>query len=190
MTNGFELLKTRKIDNQLNISEFENKFGFSMPPLFKMFISTFELGPDTFKREMFLNPLRDEKYIISAPLYYPLQDDEKWFLSISNFDNIEKIYQDWNSFVKNEKEWLEYGFLRIADIGQGGGLFIGTRPENVDQIFQVVWDREENYFKVTESIFELVRGFELTEVDEILPDGFLKSQLYKNFGEDFWRIKI
>jgi DNA helicase HerA-like ATPase len=189
MKNGFELLKTRTIEEKLNISEFEKKFNFSLPPLYKLFLATFHLGENSLKRETFLNPKYNEEYIISAPLYFPLKDDDLWFLSISHFDTLEEVYHNWESYMKHEQQWEEYGFLKIAGIGRGGGLFIGTRPENSDKIFEVVWDFDEPYFEVCENIFSLVRGLVLTEVEETLPDGFLRSDLYKNFGEKFWRVE-
>lgn len=189
LVGGFQLLKTRKVEEKIDLQKIEDQFGFSLPPLYRLFVSTFHLGKGTFEREVFLNPLRNELYDFKAPLYYPLEADEKWFLSVSYFDTIEQIYMDWSTYMKKEKEWMEYGFIRIAGIGQGGGLFIGTRPENVDVVFEVIWDFEEPYFKVADNILELMKGFTFTENNKPLADGFLSNQLYKQWDENFWRVR-
>jgi len=87
----------------------------------------------------------------------PIADDEKWFLSISNFDNIEKIYQDWNSFVKNEKEWLEYGFLRIADMVKAAD-YLSVQTGKCRSNFSSVWIEKRTTSKLLKSIFELVEA--------------------------------
>ncbi len=189
MQRGFELLETRKFGESLNVEEVEKQFGFTLPPFYRLFIETFETGTKSLKSECFFNPKRNEKYILTAPLFEPLKDNEKWFLSISSFFSIQEIFNDWNSYLKNEKEWDEFKFLRISDIGQGGGLFVSTRPVDVDVIYQVVWDWEEPYFKVADNIFEFIKGFTLPPATNPLPENYETSQLYKNYGEDFWRVR-
>jgi hypothetical protein len=189
MQRGFELLQTRELGEQSSVLSYEKQFNFKLPPLYKLFIDIFITGDNSFKTEYFLNPKRNEKYILNAPLYEPLKDNEKWFLSITKLDEIEKVYNDWNSYLKNEKEWDVFKLLKIADTGQGGGLFVSTQTKDLDVIYQVVWDWDEPYFKVAENIFELVKGFVLPEIKDPLFDGYTVSQLYKNFGEDFWRIR-
>jgi len=189
MKRGFELVKTRKLINKIDFLEIESKLGYSLPPLYKLFIQNFETGKNSFVNDLFLNPKRNENYILNAPLYEPLKDNEKWFLSISYFDDINKVVNDWGSYLCNEKEWDDFKFLRIADIGQGGGLFVSTRKEDLDVIYQVVWDWDEPYFKVADNIFELIKGFVLTDVSGDIADDYNTSQLYKNYGEDFWRVR-
>lgn len=189
MERGFELLKTRKFGESFNLEEIEKQFGFVFPPFYRLFIETFETGKQSFKSEYFLNPKRNEKYILNAPLFEPLKDNEKWFLSISGFFSIQEIYNDWNNYLKNEKEWEEFRFLRISDIGQGGGLFVSTRPEDLDVIYQVVWDWDEPYFRVADNIFEFIKGLTLPLATNPLPDNYDTSKLYKNYGEDFWRVR-
>ena len=190
MLHGFQLLKTRRPDENINLSKIESDFGFSLPPLFKIFLSTFQLGKNNvLKTEKYLHPRLGDYFICSAPLYFPLKDNNKWFLSVSYFESIEQILNDWKSYSKNEKEWTEYGFLRIAGIGQGGGLFVGTRSDTKDAIYQVVWDWEEPYMKVAENIFEFIKGFVHTSDSLILREEYSQSQLYKNWDEDFWRIR-
>lgn len=189
MKRGFELIRTRELTDKIIITEKENQLGFTLPPLYKFFIEHFQTGKGSFINDFFLNPKRNENYIINTPLYEPLKDNEKWFLSISYFNDIDKVVNDWKSFLCHEKEWSEFKFLRIADIGQGGGLFVSTRKEDLDVVYQVVWDWEEPYFKVADNIFELVKGFVMCDIKGVIADNYNTSQLYKKFGEDFWRVR-
>lgn len=189
MRKGFELIRTRGLSDKIKITEIENQLGFTLPPKYRLFIEHFETGKGSFINDVYLNPKRNENYILNAPLYEPLNDNEKWFLSVSNFDNIDKVANDWKSYLCHEKEWIEFKFLRIADIGQGGGLFVSTRNEDLDAIYQVVWDWEEPYFKVVDNIFELVKGFIMPDINGAIQDNYNTSQLYKNYGDDFWRVR-
>ena len=53
----------------------------------------------------------------------------------------------------------------------------------------MVWDWEEPYMKVAENIFEFIKGFVHTSDSLILREEYSQSQLYKNWDEDFWRIR-
>ncbi|MFC3812135.1 SMI1/KNR4 family protein [Lacihabitans lacunae] len=189
MRKGFELIRTRELTDKINITETEKQLGFSLPPLYKFYIEHFKTGKGSFFNDFFLNSKRNEKYLLNTPLYEPLKDNEKWFLSISYFDDIDKVANDWKSYLCHEKEWSKFKFLRIADIGQGGGLFVSTKNEDLDVIYQVVWDWEEPYFKVADNIFELVKSFVLPDIKGILADNYHASKLYKNYEEDFWRVR-
>ena len=189
MKRGFELIKTRQFSDKVKITEIENQLGFTLPPLYRFFIDHFETGSkNSFKCEMYYDNNLKEYYYATGVVFEPLKDNEKWFLSVSNFDDIYKVANDWKSFLCHEKEWIKFKFLKIADIGQGGGLFVSTRKEDFDVIYQVVWDWEEPYFKVADNIFELMRGF-VEYIPETLQTGVKKTQLYKKYGEDFWRIR-
>lgn len=189
MRKGFELIRTRELSNRIKTTEIEDKLGFSLPPLYKFFIELFEIGSKSpFKCDMYYDNNLKEQYYATGVIYEPLKDNEKWFLSVSYFDDVDKVVNDWKSYLCHEREWSEFKFLRIAGIGQGGGLFVSTRSEDLDVIYQVVWDWEEPYFKVADNIFEFMKGF-VEYMPETLQTGIKKSQLYKNYGEDFWRVR-
>jgi hypothetical protein len=86
-------------------------------------------------------------------------------------------------------EDLDRGLIRIADIGLGGGLFLATRQSEVDNIVLSIWDRDPVYEKLADNIFEFVRGLVLQPVKESELVEIKYSQLYKNWGEDFWRVR-
>ena len=88
--------------------------------MYKLFVKTFRLGKNSFKEEYFFNHTWQEKWPFNGNLYEPLENDERWFLSLPYFDSIEEVCNDWVEYKKEEREWVEYGFLRISGIGRGG----------------------------------------------------------------------
>lgn len=160
MRKGFELIKTRELSDKIKATEIEQKLGFALPPLYKFFIELVETGnKNSFKCDKYYDNNLKEQYYATGIIYEPLKDNEKWFLSVSYFDDIDEVVNNWKSYLCYEKEWIKYKFLRIAGIGQGGGLYVSTRAEDLDVIYQVIWDWEEPYFKVADNIFELMKGF-------------------------------
>ena len=67
-------------------------------------------------------------------------------------------------------------------------MFLGTRGEHIDRIFRVIWDGPEDYEKISENIFELIRGLVEVEDPEGLFDGEGYSSLSKEWGDDFWKV--
>jgi hypothetical protein len=189
MLRGFQLLETYLPNEKVDVEEIEKKLGFSLPPMYKLFVKTYRLGKNSFKEEFFLNPTWNAKYTVSVPLYEPLENDERWFLSLPYFDSIDDVCDFWLEYKKGEREWMEYRFLRISGIDRGGGIYVGTTPQDLDIIYQVVWDDEDYYMKLADNIFEFIKGFVLRERKSKLSDGYLPSQLYKNYGEDIWRVR-
>ncbi|MDR3287697.1 MAG: hypothetical protein LBT27_09680 [Prevotellaceae bacterium] len=186
---GFEFLTTRTLENTINLDEYESKFAFELPQLFKLFYSTFLTGKNySLKNDIYYDSRFKDYYSCSGAIYYPLQNNEIWFISVSYFYDIEQIYNDWYSFLQYEEGWTNYKFLKIADIGRGGGLYISTKSEDADNIYIIVWDNGEPYF-AAKNIFEFMKGFVEFVPEEKLQTGIKISQLYRNFGENFWRIK-
>lgn len=189
MKRGFELLTTREPDEKVDFEKLEAELGFAFPPLFKLFHATFRSGEKyPLKCDYYLHPGFDDLYYCSGPLYKPLEDSSHWFLSVSFFDEPAQIVHNWKSWLAEENDWIEFGLLRIAEIGRGGGLFVGTRGEMSDAIYEVVWDNSEPYFKVADNMFEFIKGFEQVNAEPVMHTGIRLDQLYKNFGDTFWRV--
>ena len=186
---GFELLKTRKQDDRIDIDTLESTHKIVLPPLYKLFVSTFYLGERCMDFEKFYSPVYKD-YLASAEIsYYPLADGDRP-LDIASFIEIDDVLDVWDKSLKLEPEWEKWGFLFITYIGMGGGLYVGTREENKDKIFRVVWDWEEPYEEICDNIFELVRGLVgIYSPEDVLPGNVTHDQLYKNFGDEYWNVR-
>lgn len=66
MKRGFELIKTKQVSNEKKITEIQSKLGFALPPMYKLFLENFETGKGSFINDVFLNPKRNENYIINS----------------------------------------------------------------------------------------------------------------------------
>ena len=57
-----------------------------------------------------------------------------------------------------------------------------------DKIYLVVWDWDKDYQYVANNIWEYYSGLKIIE-DFSNMGKYEYSQLYKNWGEDFWRVR-
>ncbi|MBV8252028.1 MAG: hypothetical protein JO154_05425 [Chitinophaga sp.] len=189
MKAGFELFKTRRHDDRIDIAALEAQYNIQLPPLYKLFASTFHLDDYPPFTDQYYVPHLDQYRYTGDIAYLPLYDDEENRLHLL-LDNIEYALRTHKNCFATEVEWQKFGFFRIGGIGMGGGLFVGTREENNDRIFRVRWDWPQEYDDICDNIFELVRGLTMI-YDPNDPPAFISSydQLYKNWGDEFWRIK-
>jgi hypothetical protein len=186
MEKGFQLLKTRDIRETVVISQLENKFQISLPPLYRLFCQVFDAGK--FKVEEYLHPTLKEKFMCSGTYYFPKGLGEN-NIGITTLYSVDMVFENRITGEGYGDEDLERGLIRIADIGLGGGLFLATHQSEVDNIILSIWDRDPVYEKLTDNIFEFVRGLVLAPVKESDLMGVSYSQFYKNWGEDFWRVR-
>jgi hypothetical protein len=186
MEKGFQLIRTRDIREIIDVSRLENEYQVSFPPLYKLFCQLFDAGE--FKVEEYLHPTLKEKLICSGTYYFPkgLGENNIGITSLYSVDMVLKKRLNVEGYTDED---LDRGLIRIADIGLGGGLFLATRQSEVDNIVLSIWDRDPVYEKLADNIFEFVRGLVLQPVKESELVEIKYSQLYKNWGEDFWRVR-
>ncbi|KAB7731153.1 hypothetical protein F5984_10110 [Rudanella paleaurantiibacter] len=182
--NGLELLVPRTQGEQLNISSFEESNGIKLPPVYKAFIRSYKLlGDDTI-----INPYN---------FYYPPQDRTRNF-GDANHQNIDvllgafyepvKCMELMNEFYPQEDAiWQQEVFL-IGTNDMNHALLVGIGSANLDRIIIDRPDLEPRFISVAEDILDLIRGFSIRPEERMLYGPKL-SQLYKNWGEDFWRIR-
>ncbi|MCU0338138.1 MAG: hypothetical protein MUF12_09820 [Sediminibacterium sp.] len=196
--NGFKLLNTRSLNDPFNSQEFEEMIGFSLPPLYKAFLETFYMGSirpngkydDGLQKEEFYSETFKNFYSLyyvnnviysSAPLFYKPEE------SISVF----------KEFIDDAELFFEHGIFDAFPIGFGnsvGGpiLFVGIKEYNLDKIYVARTDSRKGVWTfLANNIFEFIRGFEIVEYteEECKKYGFTYDKLYRNWGEDFWRVR-
>ncbi|RBL89993.1 hypothetical protein [Chitinophaga flava] len=190
MRSGFELFKTRKQEESIDIATLEQQYGIQLPPLYKLFVSTFHLDRKVLAGERYFDTTIQNYREAAMVAYYPLLNDPEKVLDISLMYDLEFNLIMWQNNYQREPEWMDYGFFKITDIGMGGGLYVGTRDENKDKIFRIVWDWDEPYDEICDNIFELVRGLTLVYDPNDPPHGITSyDQLYKNWGDEYWQIR-
>ena len=141
MRTGFQILRTRRIDEFYSLDDLETKFSVQFPPIFTLFMETFELSL-----------LPSKKFIA----YFP--DEEVGFAEF-NSDMHKNI-----SVYLSEPSYCEKGMLPIASSGiHSGGICIGLHGSERDKIFLSEPARMK-YRLLDDNIFEFVRG--LIEVED------------------------
>jgi hypothetical protein len=196
MKRGFELL-TKK-NTTFNIAELEQQYNVTLPPLFKLFLNYFDIcGNYSVMFDKVLLKSNYEIYFRSIA-FKPQMYGGTFPLKLGLFPIVPEDYamslpQLFKSFHDDryEPEWAEYGMYRIFTV-MYGGIFVGTRAGEEDAIFRVLWEMGDGLpEKIANNIFEFINELEELPMEEEFFEhyGFQLNQLYKNWGEDFWRIR-
>ncbi|MFZ1525141.1 MAG: hypothetical protein WAT22_10030 [Saprospiraceae bacterium] len=178
--NLFNHLKLKKNRNTSVIS-----LPYEIPPLYKLFINIFEVGSNTYFAENFID---NENKVDGFNLFYLKYEEAN--LQILNFYNEKDLLEDFDSYLKDEEIFHDFKLVRIGNHLFGGGIYLGCDPLlNFDQIFIYFWN-DQKLNRYSNNIFEFISMIN-SEIDEYQINEIIKnsSNLYKNWNEDFWRIK-
>ena len=177
MIKGLEILKPRysSISNQ----------ELPYPPLYKLFYTVYEIAKGKLKNpSVYLEQINQFAGImeqrIDCEVDFVLYD----FLSMDESKIfIENTYTD----LSHLKEYYP-----IAECDSNKALMVGLTPEIADQIFIENTSRfsDGSRFKfIARNIFEFMPKVSLVELEKIGYGIKGYSSLYKNWGEDFWRVR-
>lgn len=182
---GFELFKTRPFNDILDIPKFEKDNNILLAPLYKTFISTFYVGKDKIIGEMLMHPKFGFKVDLMSMTYYP---NEKAIL-LYNFLGLDDIKNIYSELFSEDIEITQNNLLPIGECGMSWMLMVGLKGINADNIFLEKPDMSPRFIFIAENIFEFIRGL-VQEEDKFGNIGnYNFSQLYKNWDEDFWRVR-
>lgn len=182
---GLEFFYSR-IKGDFSSIEMEKELGFNLPYMFKLFLSLYEVGEDNISTHVYLNPKFNKVTQCGIVLFKPSEEEEYGF---DGFYNESKLIDDFKSYSFDSEEFVKYGLIRIASINTGGGIFIGTNEANSDKIYLVNWSKDEDYELIAENIFEFSKKLFFREEEVFLNLNESYSDLYKKWGEDFWRVR-
>jgi hypothetical protein len=176
---GFVILRARKW-------EVDIPNGIIFPQLYSLFVKCFELGEDGFDYDRYYLATKD-KFYHSQILYYEPRGKESNNITFTHFDTLETVVTNWHQKLGYTEEEIDLNLIRIGGIALGGGLFVGVDHEE-DSIFLHIWDSNEGLVKLENNIFSFASKLVL-EPDEVLAGNVTHSHFYRNWGEDFWRVK-
>ncbi len=176
----FKVLIFRK--EVLDIQDLEERYKIKLPPIFRAFITVFE---PYFSYEKY-HKTESSKYIPFTNLIYShLELDnytaENDSFGLESFKEVEEMF----TFEPSNKGFLK-DLLFIANHGYSGGLMVGIGAHNKDMIFHNSNSKIITF--IAGNIFELIHKMIIVQ-DEIDDPWIDTSKLYKNWGEDFWRIR-
>ncbi|WP_435254199.1 SMI1/KNR4 family protein [Tenacibaculum sp. A30] len=180
---GFELLRTRPMNEMVSISEIEAEYGVEVPPIFREFSKMFDVG-QVQNQVKYVYGNNREQYcggIVYCPEGYQKDKGEVMFY---NFHTLEATV----SGFEDDEDWEEAGHLPIAMCGHGGAILLGTKGSEIDCI--LLQTMSQKVYRISNNIFDFVRDLVMIATpEEELYEGIKYNQLYKNWGEGFWRVK-
>ena len=162
----------------LDISVYEERNMCKVPSFFKIFLELFE--PFIWNTLFLVNAEEKDISFLSEDAFF--REGEKYTPILHPFKNIMEFFECEKSLGKWEKE---EGLMHIARHPEGGELLVGIKENNEDKIFHKI-DSEVKC--IAENIFFYLREYILTEEKKWISKINFNS-LYKNWNEDFWRLK-
>ncbi len=176
MKKGLELFKIRENNSLPNFSALEEN-GIHLPPLYKLFFKYYQNG--TFYSFYNFQNLNNEPFNFLTTIINKHKD-------IPIFDTLLDEY----GIIKNIHFCEGLDFIPIGYFGSEM-MLIGSIRENQDIIYKHRFNDRNNmdvpFLKIADSFFELISYFEEIESDLVTIEN--RNKLYRNWGEDFWRIR-
>ena len=185
--NYLDLLRTVKERNSIleNIQLFESESGISLPGLFRNLVSIYDLS--TIGKAELLS-FYDANYKVKLQLYsIRYMDDEN--ISIEQWYDLNEILPKMEAIYRSDFGEILKNYLTIGESFDQGMLLLGVGEENRDQIFIEYAYPVSRIRKIKDNIFDFLLGFEIQPMETYLPSDRKLNDLYKNWGEDFWRIR-
>jgi hypothetical protein len=182
MISPFSLLVSRT-NEDFNIElEKDHNDGPNLAPIYKIFCSCFILGEAGVIRQQYFDEKFNDYFDIYSYNFYHNEEN----VGFSHFVPLEKATEIYNGNMLADMHY-DMKLLPFAS-GDGNGIFVCLDFENLDKIF---WDRGDGEpVAIANNAFEFVKNIQVkTVAEEFLYNGVKHAQLYKKFGENFWRHK-
>lgn len=191
MRKGLELFQTRSNKEGLNILELELKYNIQIPEKYRLFVQLFQLGVDLLSGENSLisEYVFLEKEKVTKRFTTAIYEEDQMFGFIG-FYELETCLNVYNDFI-NERDSIiyEHNFLPIAAIDNQMLLCLGTMGEETDKIFLVDEQAINRVRLISDNIFVFANGFRPRILSWLTYQNTKIDNLYKNWNEDFWRVK-
>ena len=179
---GLEALIPYNADEDIDFEYYENKYSVKIPNSYKQFLCLYKTGKNSLKHELLLI----EKDFFVPLVSYHHEDKEGDYVCLMDFFSLEDslCFRSSDIDIIQENHLGLMRIMPISDVG-GGGIYLGMNKDNEGKIYKLSYMMSEPIFLATD-IFEFVRGIKSIFNSGM---GIKPEQLYKNWGEDFWRIR-
>ncbi len=187
--NGLNLYPMRDLDDEY-LHKYSN-LPFSLPVIYELFLNTYKLGKSQKKSPVEYLDLRYNEFLGLTRIEYKPDPD---YITFGNLFTLEESLEIMSRVFSEDKEIEENELLVIGEDGTGHYFFmVGLGDQNRDQIFvesaDLSFSGDSRFTKLANNIFDFMRSFNRIEIDEGIGYGVEYDQLYKNWGEDFWRVR-
>jgi len=180
--------------NDIGISEQDNKafvgyYQCPLPPLYKAFISSFIVGRKKMKTIKAFYPPDDRSFDIGHLAFFGNHSD---YIALYDLLSISESIETMQNAFSKDDEIHKMNYAVIGDCIHNTCLLLGTGGNNADKIFlenSGNFSNNERIIFISENILDFMNNLAICEREHIGYGIKDYDQLYKNWGEDFWRIK-
>ncbi|MFJ1378368.1 hypothetical protein ACILPE_05990 [Capnocytophaga canimorsus] len=175
--------KEIKLDKVLKIVELPNSF--------KLFLQNYEVGYKMLRTEKILINQEETPFVYFSIYENVLINGEKYNASIDKILDYDEILEEYNNYIDKKDNWSDLGLMKIGYLFYDDVLLLGLEKHNRGEI----WRYGNGIFsevcsKLENNIFDFLQRIECKIDYDILEElGINEKQIYKNYNENFWRIK-
>jgi hypothetical protein len=159
-----------------------------IPPTYTMFLRIFELGRGCFKVRYFKS--NEDLIQLTSITYFGSTGYEN---SVSYFLSASDLEEELEKYDQRLDDYHKQGFIKIGLFDINDSILLGVSKQHEDEIWKLNgdWGDERPYKeKLSSNIFEFVNSCQETIIlVNLIVRKISKNDLYKNWGEDFWRIR-
>lgn len=162
-----------------------------LPDTFRSFVKTFKLGYEMINFSKVLLNGRLDFFVALKMFDKHLISGEEYTATIDRIFDLPELLYEYNQYTKQSDNWHLLGFMKIGFLFHGDVLLLGMQESNKGEIWRYGNGLLNTvYNKLDDNIFEFMSRLE-EEIDENQLEylGINTNQLYKNWGEDFWRVR-
>jgi hypothetical protein len=182
-----------KQQRKVDIANLEQQLGYELPKLLKTFYLIYQVndlkqyrkGSHLDYNYLVWNDVRKYSSVVALFVsdFKELGYDPETFYE---FKSIPTVIEDW---FNDDYKQLRQDYMVVGETSWHFPLMVGISTENSDMIF--VYDMDNRELKyLADNIFEYLMNIELDFSNNYnLPEGKTVNDLYKNWGEDFWRVR-
>lgn len=186
MSRGFELIRTRPPGDIPDFEYLEKTYNITIPPLYKIFLTYFELGEKKMLTDELVHPQTGHLWPCTW-IYSELSD--KFDFMFVDFTTIEYALPLMKEQYDADDELFTKKYIMIGGTSSGSTIVLGTEGEDTDMVL-LDTESKGRFKKLHVNILQFVQSLvRLPTKPEYLPEGVKFDQLYKNWGEAHWRVK-
>ena len=185
---GLELLKRRTESSDSLERLLKNG---ELPQKFSLFLNHFRVG-ENFIISKYLK-YKNTDYVLHHLIMFDNEslEGEKYYAVIDYIFSYEKLVDEYEKYKLNVENWNREGFMQIGLMFWGDVLLLGMEGDRKDEIWRYGNGLIRTVLsKLDENIFIFFSRLKCTVDSETLEELKINtSQLYRNWGEDFWRVR-
>lgn len=185
---GFDLLKSRKT-TLIAGEEFVNYYGYSMPNHYRILQENYMICRNCFNRIEVFHRAAGRNLNIAELLF---SGEHSEYIGLYELLSLEESINAMKNAYSNDDEIHKMGFAMIGECIDNISLLVGLSNDNADNIYlenSSLFPSGDRFLFVAQNIFEFIRMLSLVEREYIGYGLTGYESLYRNWGEDFWRVR-